>query len=154
MAGHGRTTLLLAALLGVLVAAPAAQAAPPVFEPATAAITTGAGPVAAIADMNGDGRQDVVVAGDNKVSVQLMRADGSFSTIGPYFLMGMSARRVQLVDADGDGRRDILVQGSYEYATFSATAGGEYVQPTFTRSGRRRRPCRPQRRRTARHHRS
>jgi len=63
-----------------------------------------------VADFNGDGRQDVVVAnqGDNTVSVLLGQLDGS---LGPKtdFATGVSPAAVVVADLNGDGKSDIAV---------------------------------------------
>src|SRR5439155_27052006 len=74
----------------------------------------GSGPRAvAVADVNGDGKPDLVVAneGDNTVSVLL----GNGGTFQPqYTFPAASPGSVAVVDVDGDGRPDLLVVNSYD----------------------------------------
>jgi len=66
---------------------------------------------AAIDDLNGDGRDDVVLAGGAQISVLLQGSDGVFrrSDITP----GASISLVEIGDVNGDGRADLVaVSGS------------------------------------------
>jgi hypothetical protein len=71
----------------------------------------------AVADVNGDGRPDVVVANNcassgcnnGVVSVLLGNGDGTFQTAVTYGSGGSYAISVSLADVNGDGRPDIVV---------------------------------------------
>jgi hypothetical protein len=85
----------------------------------------------AIADVNGDGKLDLVVAncGSNSpsncvstsssgnVAVLLGNGDGTFQTAVPYSLGANGATSVAVADVNGDGKLDVIV------ATGSNTAG-------------------------------
>ncbi len=75
----------------------------------------------AIADMNGDGKADLVVAqqctwrigacnlGGGQVAILLGRGDGTFLPPLLYSTGGLNAEAVALADLDGDGRPDLLI---------------------------------------------
>jgi hypothetical protein len=82
----------------------------------------------AVADLNGDGKPDLVVAncGSNNcvstsnsgnVAVLLGNGDGTFQTAVPYSLGAFGATSVAVADVNGDGKLDLIV------ATGSKTAG-------------------------------
>ena len=77
---------------------------------AVADYDTAAGPgETAIADVNGDGKNDLVVASGNSVSVLLNRGDGTFPAHVDYPVGHPSDRLpVALADLNGDGRLDIV----------------------------------------------
>ena len=64
----------------------------------------------ALADMNGDGRLDVLVVNYNSASeLLLQQSNGSFVVAADYFPGDMRAQSVALGDVDGDGRLDVLL---------------------------------------------
>jgi hypothetical protein len=68
----------------------------------------------AVADVNGDGRPDLIVAGNcncpyGTVSVLLGNLDGTFQTAVIYGSGGRVADSVVVADVNGDGRPDLLV---------------------------------------------
>jgi FG-GAP-like repeat/Bacterial Ig-like domain (group 3) len=72
---------------------------------------TGANPVA-IADVNGDGKTDlVVVEGDSMFSVLLGNGDGTFQAPVSYSSGGPSAYSVAIADLNGDGKLDVVFAG-------------------------------------------
>jgi hypothetical protein len=67
-------------------------------------------------DLNGDGRDDLVVAatGTNQVFVYLQQADGRFGPAPDYQIgVGVNPSALSLADVDGDGRLDIVVTNQF-----------------------------------------
>ena len=66
--------------------------------------------VAAIGDLDGDGKADVAVATPDDKTLYIMRGlgTGAFEARGSYALSG-AARGVVIADLDGDGRGDVAV---------------------------------------------
>jgi hypothetical protein len=113
--GDGRPDLLVANDLnvGVLLNTTAPGATTPSFAPATSYLAgTNLRSVAA-ADVNGDGRPDLLVTTSNNVAVLLNQtAPGALTPgFGPAatFGAGSSPRAVVASDVNGDGRPDLLV---------------------------------------------
>ena len=80
----------------------------------------------AVADVNGDGKLDVVVANDcasssnctnGMVGVLLGNGDGTFQPAKSYSSGGGGARSIAVADVNGDGKPDLLV------ANFSGSVG-------------------------------
>ena len=71
----------------------------------------------AVADVNGDGKPDLVVGnnclscGDSTVSVQLGNGDGTFEAAVAYILTLSVTNAVAVADVNGDGKPDLLVAG-------------------------------------------
>ena len=74
----------------------------------------------AVADVNGDGKPDLLVAncsadndpqcdGNGNVGVLLGNGDGTFQTVAIYGSGGVAAQSVAVVDVNGDGKPDLLV---------------------------------------------
>jgi hypothetical protein len=75
----------------------------------------GSDPVAiAAGDLNGDGRQDMVVGnnGESRVSVLLAKANGQFSPAHEY-QVGTLPVAVAIADVNGDNKLDIIVAGGH-----------------------------------------
>jgi hypothetical protein len=67
-------------------------------------------------DLNGDGRDDLVVAatGTNQVFVYLQKADGGFGPAPDYQSgVGINPSAISLADVDGDGRLDIAITNQF-----------------------------------------
>lgn len=78
----------------------------------------------AVADVNGDGKADIVVAnrcpdencggnGDGVVSVLFGHGDGTFESAVPYDAGGLFTFSVAVADVNNDGRPDIIVADSF-----------------------------------------
>lgn len=118
-------------LLGLAATAPSAGAAP-AFAPGPV-LETGAQPVAAIGDVDGDGRPDIVSASrrqffDGEVRVHLATADG-FRARAPIAIEARPTT-VRLVDFDADGRLDVHVDTDMGRATIlQQDATGAFAAP-------------------------
>jgi hypothetical protein len=62
----------------------------------------------AIADVNGDGKMDIVVAGDS-VAVLLGNGDGTFQTAVNYGSSAYGPQSLVIADLNGDGQLDLVV---------------------------------------------
>ena len=100
------------------------------FQTAVTYSLTGYTPLSVVvADVNGDGKPDLVVAiycasisncnpvGPGAVSVLLGNGDGTFQAAVPYGSGGNGAQSVAVADVNGDGKPDVLA------ANFSGTVG-------------------------------
>jgi hypothetical protein len=76
-----------------------------------------------VADLNGDGRPDLVSTNSdgNSVSVLLGNGDGTFS-VQQTFAVGRSPRAVKVADVNGDGIPDLIV-ANYNDSTVSVLLG-------------------------------
>ena len=111
----------VAAFVGILVVLHAlpllAQA--PSFLPAVTYPTAGGRAYSvAVADVNGDGRPDLIVGdccggNDGLVSVLLGNGDGSFQPPVSFNTGGLQAAVVAVADLNGDRKSDIVVTNSY-----------------------------------------
>jgi hypothetical protein len=102
-------------------------------------LPTGAGPAAlAVADVNGDGRPDIVVAdsGADSVSVLLNQGGGRFVPTAPV-PAGKRPEAVAVADVNGDGVPDILVAdyGSDEVTVLFGLGDGAFRPPFSTTAG-------------------
>jgi photosystem II stability/assembly factor-like uncharacterized protein len=94
-------------------------AGPGTFGPA-GTYPTGSNPnTAAIADLNGDGLNDIAVTntGSNSVSIYLNNGDGTFAP-SAHYVVGAGPRSLVIADINNDGYPDIIV-GNSSVGTFS-----------------------------------
>ena len=88
------------------------------FRPAVPYTTSGYNPYSvAIADLNGDGKLDLVVANEQQsksdsqgsISVMLGKGNGTFHAAVNYSSGGESAYSISIADVNGDGKLDLIV---------------------------------------------
>ncbi len=87
----------------------------------------------ALADTNGDGRLDIVVANEcadqdcatGSVGVLLGVGDGTFKAALPYISYGYFAASVVVADVNGDGKPDLVVANQCGNSDFNCSDGTE-----------------------------
>src|SRR5579864_3165777 len=86
--------------------------------------------VAAVGDLNGDGKPDVVVSDpiQNRVGIFLNTGNGSLGT-GVFLGVGSSPRSVSLADYNGDGHLDILAVTSPKLQILFGDGKGGFAAP-------------------------
>ena len=79
----------------------------------------------AVADVNGDGRLDLLAAneGNATVGVLLGNGDGTFQPAVTYGSGGSGANSVAVGDVNGDGKLDLIVATSFPSATVGVLMG-------------------------------
>jgi hypothetical protein len=86
----------------------------------------------AVADVNGDGRPDMVTSNSdgNSVSVLLGNGDGTFS-VQQTFAVGRSPRPVKVADLNGDGIPDLIVanSGGNNVLVYPGLGNGQFGPP-------------------------
>jgi hypothetical protein len=91
-----------------------------------------------LADLDGDGRLDVVVTNQEDQTVSVLRGNGD-GTLAPQEVLGIGARPRGIVaaDLDGDGRLDLAVatSGNGSVGTRLNAGGGIFGSPAFTQVG-------------------
>ncbi len=86
------------------------------FQPVVTYDAAGSGRQTAVADVNNDGKLDLVVAKDNKagggsVGVLLGNGNGTFQPIVTVYSSGDFAFAIAVADVNGDGKSDLIVGG-------------------------------------------
>jgi len=76
---------------------------------------------AIVADLNRDGKMDVIAAGGDSVRVMLGGGRGGFAR-GPTTLTGRGTWRLDRADLNGDGKTDVVTANS-ESGTISVLLG-------------------------------
>src|ERR1043166_5069915 len=91
--------------------------------PSVPSPTTGVGAaMIAVADMNGDGKPDIVTVNstDSSVSVLLGNGDGTFQDRFDYPTRAQP-RHVDVVDVNGDGRLDVITISTMDFSDTTAS---------------------------------
>jgi hypothetical protein len=88
----------------------------------------------AVADVNGDGKPDLLVANecadsncDGSVGVLLGNGDGTFRAVVTYSSGGLNAMSVAIADLNSDGKRDLLVANECASAKLCGSTGAVAV---------------------------
>jgi hypothetical protein len=103
-------TVLCAAVLVVFVNPGSPHAAPPTFQPISAYASGGIAQYTAVADVNRDGKLDVVVSNQNGViAVVFGNGDGSFQPPKTIAALPAGMYPILGVDLNGDGDTDVVV---------------------------------------------
>ena len=99
------------------------------------------GPLA-IADVDGDGRSDIVAEGSSSVEVALRRDDGTFEITVTRLSGTTGHKRVLLVnDVDEDGKIDIITTTEGGLGIFLGDGSGHFITPNvLSRVGRNEMP--------------
>src|SRR5262249_36599557 len=102
-------------------------------------VATGALPIRmAAADLDGDGRDDLVAAADlgRSLTVAFQRADGTFAP-GPTLPTGRAPSELLLTDLDGRDGLDIVVaeQGAGQVRVYYNDAGHAFARSARFRAG-------------------
>ena len=88
---------------------------------------TGGGLTPTIADVDGDGRADLVMSGGDGVDVYPQTAQGLAAPTPVSFGTSVAAARV--LDLDGDGVRDLVVDGAAGAMVRYGSGGGAFGEP-------------------------
>ena len=109
----------------------------PAFGFTSSVLNVGISPLlGAAGDFNGDGKQDLVIAGhSNLLSVILGNGDGTFgSPIFSHFQVDVGASLVAVADFDGDGKADVVLSDATNvkvvFGNGDGTFGSTIVLPT------------------------
>src|SRR5579871_4623748 len=65
------------------------------------------------ADLNGDGRPDLVVGSYGPVTVMLNNGDGTFRSLPPIVIDNYSGAGMALGDFNGDGKLDVVLAAEF-----------------------------------------
>ncbi|MFZ0317606.1 MAG: FG-GAP-like repeat-containing protein [Candidatus Sulfotelmatobacter sp.] len=86
------------------------------------------------ADLNGDGVLDMVVGGDDGLSVLLGNADGTFGAPQTYTSIGTQGRATA-VDLSGNGILDIAIAGEDTISVMLGNGDGTFGPPSVSEGG-------------------
>ncbi|HEX4966486.1 MAG TPA: VCBS repeat-containing protein, partial [Thermoanaerobaculia bacterium] len=113
--------LALATLIPALTF-PALLQADPLFLAPQLYPVAGSSEAVAVGDVNGDGRNDVLLTTTLDLYVYLQRSDGSLAP--PVKIAGAGGTSVAVGDVNGDGRQDVVVASGREVAILRQAANG------------------------------
>jgi hypothetical protein len=82
----------------------------------------------AVADVNGDGKPDLVVGGYGRVSLLLSNSDGTFQP-PRLFDAGLAVSSVAVADVNGDGKPDLVVGGFGGVSVLLGNGDGSFAPP-------------------------
>ncbi|MGI4870772.1 MAG: FG-GAP-like repeat-containing protein [Janthinobacterium lividum] len=92
-----------------------------------------------VADVNGDGRPDIVTAntGSNTAGVLLAQASGGFATVTTYSTGGSIPHGIAVADVNSDGRPDLVTANQYSNTAgvLLGQAGGGFAAVTTYSTG-------------------
>ncbi|MBF9220131.1 T9SS type A sorting domain-containing protein [Hymenobacter ruricola] len=130
--GDGRLDLVvtnsISNTVGVLLGQPAAGFAPVITYRAVASSNSGSPTDVAVADVNGDGRPDILTAnpGGDEVGVLLGLAGGGFAPATVY-PTGSRSGFLAVADVNGDGRPDVVTANGSTAGVLLGQAGGSFA---------------------------
>ena len=88
-----------------------------------------------LGDLNGDGKSDIVVVGQNAVTILLNNGDGTFPTTGgTAYAVGGSPVTAALADVNGDGKLDLVVETASRSVSVLLSNGDGTFQPQVSYS--------------------
>ncbi|HSZ57290.1 MAG TPA: FG-GAP-like repeat-containing protein, partial [Tepidisphaeraceae bacterium] len=94
-------------------------------------IIVNAGPFAA--DLNGDGKLDLVRLSGNDIGVLLGNGNGTFQPQRTYYNVGVDPQMVAIADVNGDGKPDLVIPDKLRDALSILFGNGDGTfQPPFT----------------------
>jgi hypothetical protein len=82
-----------------------------------------------VADVNGDGKGDLVVANDGKIGVLLGNGDGTFRSAVSYDSGGQYTASVAVADLNGDGKADLVVGNEGNVSVLLGNGDGTFQPP-------------------------
>jgi hypothetical protein len=88
-----------------------------------------------MADLNGDGRPDLVFSHGHEIGVLTNQGDGRFAPAGPRIDVGLHAWQIVVADVNGDAKPDLIIatvdsrQAPYEAKVVVLLGGGRGFKP-------------------------